>query len=177
MEHDAVKQLMEIKGLGVASARRLVAAGLDDFGKVAAAGEEELRKIRGLNPRSIAQIVAAASARATLAESGDGKAAEAARLSEISARLQEAVAEFAALLSGADEKKRDKKTHARLAREINRVQGLLEQLASRLPARLKRCGKALVKSDRNLAKLGEKGPKQVTKGLKKTRKVLKKALD
>jgi tRNA A37 threonylcarbamoyladenosine synthetase subunit TsaC/SUA5/YrdC len=173
MESNAVKSLMQLKGLGEASARRLVAAGIDDFAKLAAAGEAELRAIRGLNPRSIPLIMEAAAARAAIDSTAGGKEAEAGRLAEIARRLQGMVGEFAALLEAG---KPGKKTAARLQKEIAQVQGLLEQVVAGLPGRMKKRSKALVKSDKRLAELVESGPKRVVKGLKKTRKTLKKAL-
>lgn len=177
MDQSAIKNLMQLKGLGAASARRLVEAGIDDFAKLAATGEAELRAIRGLNPRSIPSIIEAAAARAALDASGGGQAAEAARLKEIAERLRETVAQFAALVEVAQEEKPGKKTTARLNKEIARVQGLLEQIVASLPGRMKKRGKALVKTDRRLAELSESSPKRIAKGLKKTRKTLKKALD
>jgi tRNA A37 threonylcarbamoyladenosine synthetase subunit TsaC/SUA5/YrdC len=176
MESNAVKSLMQLKGLGAASARRLVAAGIDDFAKLAAAGEEQLRAIRGLNPRSVPLILEAAAARAALDDTAGGKEAEAGRLVEIAHRLQEMVGQFAALLEVAQEEQPGKKTAGRLQKEITRVQTLLEQIVAGLPGRMKKRGKALVKSDRRLAELSASSPKRIAKGLKKTRKTLKKAL-
>lgn len=176
MESSAVKTLMQLKGLGAASARKLVAAGIDDYAKLAAAGEEALGAIRGLNPRSIPGIIEAAAARAKLDSTAGGKAAEAARLQEIAGRLQEVVAQFAALLEAGDEGGTGKKTAARMKKEIDKVGTLLEQIVAGLPGRLKRKSKALVKSDRQLSELGAASPKRIAKGLKKTRKTLKKAL-
>ncbi|HEY6008277.1 MAG TPA: helix-hairpin-helix domain-containing protein, partial [Geobacteraceae bacterium] len=52
--------LQQLKGVGEVLSGRLVDAGYDTFAKVAAAGEEGLAKIRGINPRMLGSIVAQA---------------------------------------------------------------------------------------------------------------------
>lgn len=48
-----LKELQGLKGVGDILAQRFIKAGYDTFDKVAAAGEEGLRKIQGINPRMI----------------------------------------------------------------------------------------------------------------------------
>ncbi|WP_318258643.1 helix-hairpin-helix domain-containing protein [Geobacter anodireducens] len=57
---DIQKELQKIRGIGEVLAKRLAEAGHDTFEKIAAAGEEGLRAIKGMNPRSVAAIVAQA---------------------------------------------------------------------------------------------------------------------
>src|SRR5512134_11561 len=52
MDKAVLKELQQIKGVGEVVAQRLVEAGFDSFAKVAEAGEEGLRNIRGINPRA-----------------------------------------------------------------------------------------------------------------------------
>lgn len=57
MEKTVQQQLQQIKGIGEVLEQRLIEAGIDSFAKIAEAGEEGLRKIRGINPRTIPAII------------------------------------------------------------------------------------------------------------------------
>ena len=47
-----MRELQKLKGVGEVLSRRFVEAGYDTFAKIAAAGEEGLKKIQGLNPQN-----------------------------------------------------------------------------------------------------------------------------
>ena len=66
-----MKELQKLKGVGEILSRRFIEAGYDTFAKIAAAGEEGLRKVPGVNPRMLASIVA--EAKALSGEIGKGK--------------------------------------------------------------------------------------------------------
>ncbi len=178
MENNAVKALMQLKGVGAVSARRLVEAGFDDFAKIAAAGADGLRTVPGLNPRILEGVVAEAAALAALpapapaeaagAVAGEGKAARLARVRELVGQLQK---EITALVATEWDEQADS-----LHRQAAKLGKLLEKLGADFPARLKRTGKALAKAERRLEEAAGRGSKKTASVLKKTRKSLKKAL-
>jgi predicted flap endonuclease-1-like 5' DNA nuclease len=181
MDSTAVKSLMRLKGVGEASAQRLVEAGLDSFAKLAASGEEVLRAIKGLNPRSISTILAEAREKVAqepvpTPEAGAGKPKRLARVRELIVQLQSEVAALA-VAAGEGQEPADEKKVAALQKEAAKLAKVLGKLEAVLPARLKRTGKALAKADSKLAELEGCGPKKTASALKKARKSLKKALD
>ena len=181
MDSTAVKTLMQLRGVGAASAQRLVEAGLDNFAKLSASGEEALLAIKGLNPRSIPTILAEARekvAQSTVAspEAGDGKPKRLARVRELIAQLQSEVGALA-VAAGEGQEPADEEKVAALQQEAAKLAKVLGRLEAALPARLKRTGKALAKADGKLAELEGRGPKKTASALKKARKSLKKALD
>jgi hypothetical protein len=171
MENSAEKNLMQLKGVGQATARRLVAAGLDDYAKLAASGEEALRAVRGLNPRSIPLILEQAAALAGDAEKAVDPAL--ARVERVRTALDGLRMELGRLVAAHPAKG---KKLVPLTKESDKLTALITAIESALPARAKRAGKALNKAGRKLAKLSGSDPKKTAKGLKKTRKRLKKAL-
>ena len=58
--YPVMTELQKLKGVGEVLARRFSEAGYDTFAKIAAAGEEGLRKIPGVNPRMLGSNVAEA---------------------------------------------------------------------------------------------------------------------
>ena len=65
-----IKELMRLRGVGKILAVRFLDAGIDSYEKVAAAGEEGLKKIKGINPLAVSGILTQASelASATVAK-------------------------------------------------------------------------------------------------------------
>lgn len=199
MDSAAVKNLMQLKGVGIASARRLVEAGIEDFATLADSGEETLRAIKGLNPRSIPGILtqAAELAAETVAEPAaevalpsasvenvpaepeekpeTDKAARLERVGDLIRQLQQEISVLAVAKKGGKKGAKSAKL-ATLQEEAAKLGKVLQKIEAALPARLKRTGKALAKADRRLAGLAGRGPKKTAGGLKKTRKSLKKVL-
>jgi DNA uptake protein ComE-like DNA-binding protein len=56
MKHET-KQLQKLRGIGEVLAKRFFDAGYDTVAKVASADVEDLKKIPGVNPRMLQQIV------------------------------------------------------------------------------------------------------------------------
>jgi len=171
---DTIKELQKIKGIGEILARRFVEAGYDTPGKIAAAGEEALKAIRGINPRAIASIISQAADRADEA----GKARER-RVQELKA----AAATLKGQVEGITRTVRDRladelqgKRGKKMEKEVLRLMVALERVEGKIGKRLKRAGKGLAKAEACLAGLAEQGAKGVGKGLKKARKSLKRVL-
>lgn len=168
------EDLQQLKGVGRILAKRLYDAGFDSFKKIAEAGEEGIRKVRGLPPRSVAGIVAQARELAAAAHPGEGEAPETLqnRLAEVRERL-ESLAQatrhrFQEKLSGKSGKK--------LTSDLVRIQDALERMQGRGKKGAKRAGKALAKAQKRVAGLEEASLKKVHKGFKKARKAVLKAL-
>lgn len=167
-----VQELQRLKGVGEVLADRLAEAGLDTFAKVAAAGEEGLRQIRGMNPRSIPAILAQAAELAE--EGGGGKARRVAELKESARSLRDQVQGVALQVRERFRAELAGKSGRKLERELVRVIDALESVEGKLETRVKRAGKGLAKAERRLTGLAEGGLKKVGKGLKRARKSLQK---
>src|SRR5262245_20494880 len=87
----AMKELQKLKGVGVVLAGRFAEAGYDTLAKVAAAGEEGLKKIPGVNPRMLKSIVTQAGELAGEAEKSGAKKVE--ELKQQATSLKERVQE------------------------------------------------------------------------------------
>ena len=164
-------ELQKLKGIGEVLAQRLVAAGYDTFTKIAAAKEDDLRKIAGINPRHIPAIILQAADLAAEADSGRVRKVE--ELKQLAASLKEKVQEIA--LSVRDRFKDEivGKGGRRLEKEIVKVITSLEKVEQRMETKVKKSGKGLAKAERRLEGLAEAGLAKVGKGLKRARKSLK----
>jgi hypothetical protein len=153
---------------------RLVEAGYDTFAKVAAAGEEGLKKIPGINPRLVPSIVEqagklAGEAQATRAQKVDALKRNAAVLKEqvqgVALRVRDSFSEEAAGKAG-----------RKVEKEILKLITSLEKVEGKLDTRVKRAGKGLAKAEQRLASLADAGLADIGRGLKKARKSLKRVL-
>jgi helix-hairpin-helix protein len=167
----SIDGLQQLKGIGDVLAARLVAAGLDTFAKVAAAREDELREMPGINPRLIPSIIAQAADLA--AQAANGRAGKVAELKQLAASLKEKVQEIALSVRDRFQDEIAGKTGRKLEKEIVKVISSLEKVEQRMETKVKKSGKGLVKAERRLEGLAEAGLKKVDKGLKKARKSLK----
>ncbi|MCM2356916.1 MAG: helix-hairpin-helix domain-containing protein [Geobacteraceae bacterium] len=167
----AVKELQKLKGIGEVLARRLVEAGYDTFSKVAAAGEEGLKKVPGVNPRLFQSILTQAGELA--GESEKGRARKVEELKLRAASLKEQVQGVALSVRDRFREEVAGKAGKKVEKEILKVIASLEKVEGKLEARVKKAGKGLVKAEKRLAGLADAGLKGVGKGLKKARKSLK----
>jgi recombinational DNA repair ATPase RecF len=168
---EAAKELQKLKGIGEVLARRLVEAGHDTFAKVAAAGEEGLKKIAGINPRMLPAIVTQASELAV--EAGKSRAHKVEELKQQASSLKEQVQGVALNLRDRFKDEVAGKAGKKVEKEILKVIASLEKVERKLGARAKKAGKGLKKAEKRLASLADAGLKQVGIGLKKARKSLK----
>jgi hypothetical protein len=169
-----MKGMQKLKGIGEVLSQRLIEAGYDTFAKVAAAAEEELRKIPGINPRQIKSIVAQAS---ELAEEAEKRRAEKVEELKKKARLLKGnVQEIARSVSNHLHEAAPGNAGKKMGKEIVKLMASLENLEGMLERRLKKGGKGLVMAEKRLEGLADAGLKEIGTGLKKARKSLKKAL-
>ncbi|RNC71406.1 MAG: helix-hairpin-helix domain-containing protein [Desulfuromonadales bacterium] len=170
----SMQELQKIKGIGEVLAKRLIEEGLDSNAKIAEAGEEAIRKIRGMNPRAVSSIIAQASG---LAEEGakdrtrrvEGLKAVAATLKDQMEGIARGVRDrFADEIQGKGGRKVEK--------EILKMMASLERVEGKLGTRIKRAGKGLAKAEKHLAGIADQGLKELEKGLRKARKSLKRVV-
>lgn len=166
-----MKELQQLKGVGKVLSKRFIDAGYDSFAKIAAAGEEGLRKIQGVNPRMIGSIVAQAVALS--AETVKSKALKTEELKLRAASLKEQVQSIALSVRDRFTEEVTGKRGRKLEREIVKLVDALEKVEGRLETRVKRAGKVLLKVEGRLEGLTVSGLRKVAKGLKKARNSLK----
>jgi DNA uptake protein ComE-like DNA-binding protein len=173
MEKEVQKELQQIKGVGAVLAQRLVEAGFDSFARVVDAGEEGLKKIRGINPRTIPSILE--QARGLAGEVVEGPDERLRLLQETTERLEKQVQELTAAIRERQAGKLSGKKEERLEKEASKLLKGLDRMKKQQGIRVKRARKSLVKTGKRLAGLTEDGIKGLTRGFKKARKSLKRA--
>jgi hypothetical protein len=170
-----MKELQKLKGVGEVLAQRFVEAGYDTFAKVAAAGEDGLKKIPGINPRLLQSIVTQAGELAGVAEGSRAKRVE--ELKQQAASLKEQVQNIA--LGVRDRYKEAVAGNAgkKVEKGILKVINSLEKVEGKLESRVKKAGRGLAKAEKRLEGLADAGLKGIGKGLKKARKSLKRVFN
>jgi hypothetical protein len=166
-----MKELQKLKGVGEVLSQRFVEAGYDTFAKVASAGEDGLKKIRGINPRMLRSIVAQAGEFA--GEAQKSKAEKVEELKQLAASLKGQVQEIALSVRDRFKAEVSGKTGRKIEKELVKVISSLEKVEGKLETKAKKAGKGLAKAEKRLADLSAAGLKGVGKGLKKARKSLK----
>ena len=172
---DPVQDLQQLRGVGAVTARRLVAAGLDTFPAIIKAGEEGLRALPGINPRSIPAILEQAATLSAQAEPATSDPAD---------ELKLMVADLRAAIQGIAVAARERfpeELAGKIGRKVTRnmVAGLdalyaIEELLERRP---KRSRKALTKVRKRLEGLSEGEFMAIRKGLKRARKTLERVIN
>jgi len=167
-----IKELQKLKAVGEILSRRLVAAGYDTFAKIAAAGEEGLKNVQGVNPRLFRSILTQAGELANEVEKGHAKMA--AELKQRSSALKEQVLGIAHSVRDRFQEQAAGKAGKKTEKEILKVIASLEKVEEKMGTRVKKAGKGLVKAEKRLEGLADAGLKEVGKGLKKARRSLRK---
>ena len=166
-----LKELQKLRGVGEIVSRRLVEAGYDTFAKVAAAGEDGLKKIQGINPRMVRSIIAQAGEMA--GDAHKGRAEKIGELKQRAASLKEQVQEIALGVRDRFKEEVAGKVGKKVEKELVKVISSLERVEGKLETKVKKAGKGLAKAEKRLGALADAGLKGVGKGLKKARKSLK----
>lgn len=167
-----LNDLKQLKGVGEVLSRRLVEAGYDTFAKVAAAGEEGLKKVQGINQRMVSAILEQAGQLA-----GEGRATKAQKVEALkrqAASMKEQVQGVALRIRENFQEEIAGKAGKKVEKQIMKVIASLEKMEGKLETRVKKAGKGLAKAEQNLALLAAAGLADIGKGLKKARKSLKK---
>jgi hypothetical protein len=167
-----VQQLMKIRGVGKVLATRLVESGLDCYEKIVAAGEAELKKIKGIYPNSIASIIRQSAELAPDKQSKKDK--KEAHLKELAASLKNQVSSIATDVHERFKEDLACKFGKKLEKEIQKVMVSLEKAETKLRTKSKKAAKGLVQAEKKLVDMEEAGLKKVRKALQGARKSLKK---
>jgi Holliday junction resolvasome RuvABC DNA-binding subunit len=167
-------ELQKLRGVGEVLSRRLVEAGYDTFAGVAAAGDDALKKIPGINPRMVPSIVEQARQLADEAETARARKVEA--LKRNATVLKEQVQGIALRVRDEFPQEAVGKAGRKVENNILKLISSLEKVEGKLGIRVKRAGKGLAKAEKRLAALAEAGLVDIGRGLKKARKSLKRIL-
>jgi hypothetical protein len=166
-----MKDLTRLRGVGPVLGRRFVDAGLDCFEKIVEAGAEGLKDIRGLNPRMIPLILSQAAEMNAAAEGSKERLLLKMRqqidllagtVQNMALRITD---RFGAESVGTDGKGMEK--------EILRILALLDKSTAKLGTKKKKMAKGLERAEKRLLSLNGAGLEEILKGLKKSRKYLK----
>lgn len=173
MVHTA-EDLQQLKGVGRILAKRLYDAGFDSFQKIADAGEEGLRKVRGLPPRSVASILEQARQFAGAPQPGHPEREEA--LKKQVTEVREKIQSLAKSAWDRFQEKLEGKIGKKMTADLVRIEDALQQLGAGRKKRAKRTSKALCKAEKRVAGLEEASLKKIRKSLKRARKAVAKAV-
>jgi len=164
------KELRKLRGVGDVLAARFMEAGLVSFDKIVSAGEDGLKGIKGINPRAIPSILSQA------AEMADAAAQERLReLRGIAVEVGDKVRDIAADVRSRFSEEITGPAGKKLEKDLLRIIGSLESATAKLEAGSRKAGKVIVKFEKRLSSLEGAGFKEIRKGLKKTRKMLKRS--
>jgi hypothetical protein len=171
MAKSVKNELIRLHGIGAILAVRLADAGIDTFAKVAAAGEEGLIKIKGMNPRAVPSILAQAGEIISAAERDHERFLQEIRerTEAVSGRIVALAADVRERFSG-DMAGRDAR---KIEKEIFRIIGSLEILAAKSWKKGKRAAKCLSRTEELLSACTGSGLEDIRKNLKKMRISLK----
>jgi nucleotidyltransferase/DNA polymerase involved in DNA repair len=170
MKNDA-KQLQKLRGIGEVLAKRFFEAGYDTLAKVASADVEDLKKIPGVNPRMLQQIVAQAGMLAEEAvKSRDEKIEE---LKKQAASIRMRINDLAVDVRDRFSENISGKAGCKVEKEIRKFVLSLEMVEGKLESRVKKAGEGLAKAESRIPGLAEGGLKEIAGRLKKARKSLK----
>jgi len=166
--------LKQLKGVGMILGKRLYDAGFDSFTKIVHAGEEGLKKVRGVSPRTINSILEQSRQLAGIEhreerEPGDVMQQRVSEVREKVETLAQATRDrFAEEMSG--------KCGRKLSSDLSKMESALVQMHDFGKKRSKRVSKALVKAEKRVTGLEDASLKKVRKGFKRARKAVLNAL-
>ena len=167
-----MKELQKIKGIGEILTKRLVKAGYNSFEAIVAAGEEGLKKIRGVNPQVIPSILEQATAMA--AEYNAERARKVAEIKAAAAAIREQVEGISKAIKNRPGVELQGKVGSKIQTQLSKMLTALEKVEGSLGNRVKRAEKKLAKAGKYLAELSsDTGIKGIGSRLKKARKSLK----
>ena len=164
------KELQRLRGIGGVLAERLVAAGLDDFDKIVAAGATGLVRIRGLQFRAIPSILAQAADLATA-----GKAQRRRRIGELKQAARIVRMRLGNGLSNFRERFPEEFASPgglKLEGELLRLLSLLLRVEQKLDRRVKRAEKGVRHAERLADEMAEAPFEAASARANKSRKAL-----
>lgn len=166
--------LQQLKGVGRILGKRLFDAGLDSFEKIAQAGEDGLKKVRGVSPRAISSIVEQAKQLSEAPQPGHAEREEIVK--KHLAEVREKIQTLAHSTRDRFQQDLSKKGGKKLSADLIRIEDALVKIDAGGRKGAKRAGKALIKAEKRVTGLEDSSLKKVRKGLKRARKAVLKAL-
>jgi hypothetical protein len=176
---DPVQELQQLNGIGAVTAQRLIAAGLDTFPAIVAAGEEGLRAISGISPKYIPIILEQAATRSVPPEPQSPEPESPNPTGELKAMVAELRDAIQGIAVAARERFPEElagKIGHKLTRNMVRGLDALYALEELLERRPKRSRKALTKTRKSLDGLPASELTEIRKGLKQARKTLERVI-
>lgn len=164
------KELQQIRGIGEVLALRLLEAGHDSFKKIVKLGDSGLRKIKGLNPKAIPEILEQAGKLAV--SDNNERDLKTAALKDSLQGLRLSVQELTRAAKDRFCEELAGKPGKKLTETLVRFIEALESVEESAGKKLKRSGKVIKKAEEQLEGLAEAGLKELRTGLKKARKAL-----
>lgn len=167
--------LKQLKGVGMILGKRLYDAGFDSFAKIVQAGEEGLKKVRGISARSIGSILEQSRQLAGTVqhrEATDSAPAVQQRVLEVREKIE--------TLAQSTRDRFDGEISAKCGRKLTvdlvRIENALVQMHDLGAESSKQVQKALSKAEKKVTGLEDASLKKVRKGLKRARKAVLRAL-
>jgi hypothetical protein len=168
-----MQELEKIRGVGRILSRRFAEAGYDTFEKIAAAGEERIGNVPGVNRRMAGSIVAQA---ADFTKSrAVGKEAETDRLREQAASLRELVGKIVLQVRERLQEGDQDRSIAKIEKQFVKLMRSLAKVEASIGIKPGKAAKGLAGGEKKLAAVDGADPEKLRKSLKRTRKALKKA--
>lgn len=166
--------LQQLKGVGMILGKRLYDAGFDSFTKIVQAGEEGLKRVRGISVRSIGSILQQSRELAAMESGVEAAAAEnwQQRVSELRDRVQNVARETRERF-GSDMSPR---CGRKLSADLVRIDEALSRMQAGAEADASRAVKAIGNAEKRVAGLDEAKLGKIRKRLKRARKSLEKGL-
>lgn len=168
------RELLQLKGVGDILSKRFVEAGLDSCAKIVEAGVDGLKGIKGLNPRILNSLLEQAAQIASVPAAD--KETRAGELKQGIAGLRDWVQEIVALSRERFPEELAGKLGKKLTKDLVRILDALDRIEKKLPKRIKRAAKGVLKAEKRLAGAVDSTLPKLSKGLQKTRKSLQRVL-
>jgi hypothetical protein len=169
---DSSGELQRIKGIGAITARRLVDAGIDSTAALVEYGIPELRLIKGINPRSIPDILEQARELVAAEAPPDPIEALRALINELRYALEvvatDAREDFREELAG--------KAGVKLNRNLVACLDALDAIEEQITEKPEKFGRRLAKIHGRLIEMPGDDLKKIRKGIKRARKSLDRSL-
>jgi len=168
------RELLQLKGVGEILSKRFIEAGLDSCEKIVAAGVDGLKRIKGLNPRILDSLLEQAGQIAAVATVN--RETRVNELKQSVAGLRETVQGLVAVSRERFPKDLSGRKGRALTKDLVKIMDALDGIEKKLPKRLMRAGKGVLKAEKRVSILAEATLPKISKGLKKTRKSLQRVL-
>lgn len=168
------RELLQLKGVGEILGKRFVEAGLDSCAKIVEAGVDGLKRIKGINPRILDSLLEQAAQIAAVATVN--RESRVNELKQSVVGLRETVQGLVTASRERFPKDLSGRKGRALTKDLVKIMDALDGIEKKLPKRLTRAGKGLLKAEKRVSCLTDATLPKISKGLKKARKSLRRVL-